>query len=194
MTIATARSARPGIGRRVPLEDGEDRLELGAQILDRLRRERAARLRLELARAPILLDLLARPLDRVFLRVQEVLHQHDQLDLASLVHPVARPVLGRVEEAELTLPVPQHVGLQVGELADLADREELLDGIWDAHSPPSPPPPHCSAFSSRSIRSPTAWRGGLPLNSTAATCSAIGSSTRCRAASVTAARAVLTPS
>src|SRR2546425_8238165 len=195
MTTAMPPSARPGIRRGGPLEQGEDRLQLQTEVLDRLGRQGAPRLRLQLARATVLLDFLARALDRVFLCVQEVLHQHDQLDLASLVHPVARPVLGRVEEAELTLPVPQHVGLQVGELADLADREELLDRIWDAHSPPPPPPPppHCSAFSSRSIRSPTAWRGGLPLNSTAATCSAIGSSTRCRAARVTAARAVLTP-
>src|SRR2546425_976017 len=92
MTTATARSARPGIGRRVPLENGEDRLELGVQVLDGLSRERATRLRLELPAAPILLDFLARPLDGVFLRVEQVLHQHDQLDLAPLVHPVPGPV------------------------------------------------------------------------------------------------------
>src|SRR5439155_96961 len=194
MTTAMPPSARPGIRRGGPLEQGEDRLQLQTEVLDRLGRQGAPGLRLQLARATVLLDFLARALDRVLLRVQEVLDQHDQLDLASLVHPVARPVLSRVEEAELTLPVAQHVGLQVGELADLADRKELLDGIWDAHSPPPPPPPHCSAFSSRSIRSPTALRGGLPLNSTAATCSAIGSSTRCRAPRLTAARAVFTPS
>src|SRR2546425_9430323 len=182
MTTAMPPSARPGIRRGGPLEQGEDRLQLQTEVLDRLGRQGAPRLRLQLARATVLLDFLARALDRVFLRVQEVLDQHDQLDLASLVHPVARPVLGRVEEAELTLPVAQHVGLQVGELADLADREELLDGIWDAHAPPPPPPPHCSAFSSRSIRSPTAWRGGFPLNNTPPTRSAIRGPTRCRAA------------
>src|SRR2546426_3829365 len=148
MTTATARSARPGIGRRVPLENGEDRLELGAQVLDRLGRERPARLRLELARAPILLDLLARAFDRVFLRIQQVLHQHDQLDLAPLVHPVAGPVLGGVQEPELALPVPQHVRLQVGELTHLADREELLNGMGGAHR-------QYSGLSSRSIRSET---------------------------------------
>src|SRR6266513_6480936 len=126
MTTATARSARSGIGRSVPLENGEDRLEVGAQVLDRLGRERAARLRLELTAAPILLDLLARPLDRVFLGVEQVLYQHDQLDLAQLVHPVAGAVFGGVQEAELALPVPQHVRLQVRELAHLADRKELL--------------------------------------------------------------------
>src|SRR2546427_960420 len=86
MTTATARSARPGIGRGVPLENGEDRLELGAQVLDRLSRERATRLRFEVPAAPILLDFLARSLDGVFLRVEQVLHEHDQLDLAPLVH------------------------------------------------------------------------------------------------------------
>src|SRR6266849_1274833 len=187
MTTATTRSARPGIGRSVPLEDGEDRLEIGAEVLDRLRRERAARLRLELARAPILLDLLARPLNRVFLRVQQVLHQHDQLDLAPLVHPVARPVLGGVQKAELALPVSQHMRLQVGQLTNLADREELLNGMRGAQR-------QCSGLSSRSIRSATAWLGDFRWNRTSATSRAIGSSTPCRSASVTAERAVFTPS
>src|SRR3989449_5722404 len=187
MTTATARSARPGIGRSVPLEDGEDRLEVGAEVLDRLRRERAARLRLELARAPILLDLLALAFDRVFLRIQQVLHQHDQLDLAPLVHPVAGPVLGGVQEPELALPIPQHVRLQVGELTDLADGEELLNGMGRAHR-------QCSGLSSRSIKSATAWLGDFRLNRTSATSRAIGNSTPCRSASVTAERAVFTPS
>src|SRR3989442_3522042 len=174
MTTAMPPSARPGIRRGGPLEQGEDRLQLQTEVLDRLGRQGAPRLRLQLARATVLLDFLARALDRVFLRVQEVLDEHDQLDLASTAHAVASTVLGRVEEAELTLPVAQHVGLQVGELADLADRKELLDRIWDAHSPPPPPPPHCSAFSSRSIRSPTAWRGGFAPNNTPAACPADG--------------------
>src|SRR5437762_9164215 len=100
MTTATVRSARPGIGRSVPLENGENGFELGAQVLDGLGRERAACLRLQVPAAPILLDLLARPLDRVFLGVQQMLHQHDQLDLAPLIHPVAGPVLGGVQEAD----------------------------------------------------------------------------------------------
>src|SRR6266545_4113977 len=125
------------------------------------------RLGLELAGATVLLDLLTRAFDRVFLGVQQVLHEHDQLDLAPLVHAIPRPVLGGIQEAELTLPVTQHVRLQVGELADFADREELLNwlgGRAAAHRLPLPPSP--SAFSSRSIRSLTAWRGGLFLNST----------------------------
>src|SRR6266513_479432 len=187
MTTATARSARPGIGRSVPLENREDGLEIGAQVLDRLGRERATRLRLELPAAAILLDLLARPLDGVFLRVEQVLHQHDQLDLAALVHPVAGSVLGGGQEAELALPVPQHVRFQVGQLTHLADREELLHGMGGAHR-------QCSGFSSRSIKSDTAWLGDFRWNRTSATCRAIGSSTPCRSASVTAERAVFTPS
>src|SRR6266850_3414776 len=178
MTTATARSARPGIGSSVPLEDGEDRFELSAKVLDRLGRERAARLRLELATTPILLDLLARALNRVFLRVQQMLHQHDQLDLAPLVHPVAGPVLGGVQEAELALPIPQHVRLQVGQLTHLPDREEFLNGMRGAHR-------QCSGLSSRSIRSATAWLGDFRWNRTSATSRAMGSSSLCSDASIT---------
>src|SRR2546425_10309431 len=120
-----------------------------------------------------------------------MLHQHDQLNLATLVHPVAGPVLGGVQEAELALPVPQHVRFQIGELTHFADREELLDRVGGAHGAP---PPHCSGLSSRSIRSVTACSGGLPSNRTAATSRAIGSSTSCCSASPTADRAVVTPS
>src|SRR5213078_1847665 len=187
MTTATGRSARPGIGGGVPLEQGEDRLELDAQVLDRLGRQRATRLRLELPAAPILLDLLSRALDRVFLRIEQVLHQHDQLDLAPLVHAVAGPVLGGVQEAELALPVPQHVRLQVGELTHFADRKELLHGMGRAHR-------QCSGLSSRSIKSATAWLGDFRWKSTSATSRAIGSSTPWRSARVTAERAVFTPS
>src|SRR5437667_135219 len=162
MTTATGRSARPGIGGGVPLEQGEDRLELDAQVLDRLGRQRATRLRLELPAAPILLDLLARALDRVFLRIEQVLHQHDQLDLAPLVHAVAGAVLGGVQEAKLAFPVPQHVRLQIGELTHFADRKELLHGMGGAHR-------QCSGLSSRSIKAKTGWLGDSWLKRTSAT-------------------------
>src|SRR5438132_1671331 len=189
MTTATAAppSARPGIGRGRALEDREHGFELAAKVLHGLRRERSARLRLQLARAAVLLDLLARALDRVLLRVQQVLDQHDQLDLAPLIHPVARAVLRRVQEPKLTLPVAQDVRLEVRQLADLADREEFLHRIGGAHR-------QCSAFSSRSMRSATARRGDFPWNRTAATSRAMGSSTPWRSPSATADRAVLTPS
>src|SRR3989475_8284670 len=172
-----------------PFEDAEHRLELGAELLDGFGGQCAPCFGLELAGATVLLDLLARAFDRVFLGVQQVLHEHDQLDLAPLVHAIARAVLGGIEEAELALPVAQHVRLQIGELADLADREELLNRLSRrsaAH--------RLSAFSSRSIRSLTAWRGGLFWNSTLATSRAIGSSTPWRSPKATAVRVVLTPS
>src|SRR5437762_778863 len=191
MTRASARpppaSARAGIRGCRPLQDRENRFDLRFQIAHRLRRQRAPRLRLQLAAAPVLLDLLPRPLDRVFLGVQQVFDEHDELDLATLVHAVAGAVLGGIEEPELAFPVAQDVRLQIGELADLPDREELLHWMRNAHR-------HCSALRSRSIRSAIACRGALPRNSTSVTCSAIGSSTLCRRPSSTAARAVLTPS
>src|SRR4029077_17613512 len=119
MTTATGSSARPGIGR-VSFEHGEDGFELRAQILHRLRRERASRFWLELTGAAVLLDLLSGAFDRVLLGVQQMLDQHDELDLAPLVHAVPRPIFGGVEEAKLALPVPQHMRLEVRELADLA--------------------------------------------------------------------------
>src|SRR6267143_892159 len=174
----------------IPFEDAEHRFELGAELLDGFGGQRAPCFGLELAGATILFDLLARAFDRVFLGVEQMLHQHDQLDLATLVDPIARAVLGGIQEAELTLPVAQHVRLQVGELADLADREEFLNRlsrrVGGAHRP--------SAFSSRSIRSLTARRGGLLSNNTFATSRAIGSSMPWRSPSATAVRAVFTPS
>src|SRR5260221_9185287 len=134
-----------------PFKNAEHRFEVGAELLDGFGGERAPRFGLQFARAAVLLDLLARAFDRVFLGVQEVLHEHDQLDLAPLVHAIPRAVFGGIEEPELALPVPQHMRLQIGELAYLADREELLDGLRRraaAH--------RVSAFSSRSIRSLTA--------------------------------------
>src|SRR6266852_327601 len=156
-----------------PFENAEHRFELGAELLDRFGGEGAPRFGLELARATILLDLLPRALDRVLLGVQQMLHEHDQLDLAPLVDAIARAVLGGIQEAELTLPVPEHVRLEIGELADFADREELLNGLGGGRSAAH----RLSAFSSRSIKSLTAWRGGLFCNSTLATSRAIGSST-----------------
>src|SRR3989442_4072407 len=91
MTTATAAplSARPGIGRGRALEDREHGLELAAQVLHGLRRERPARLRLELARAAVLLDLLASALDRVLLRVRSEEHTSE---LQSRPHLVCRPL------------------------------------------------------------------------------------------------------
>src|ERR671931_2413411 len=123
MMTATFRSAS------CPLEDTEDRLQFGAELLDGFGRECAPRFVLQLSRAAILLDLLACAFDRVFLGIEQVLHEHDQLDLATLVHAIARAIFCGIEKAELALPVAQHVRLQIGELADLTDGEELLDPL-----------------------------------------------------------------
>src|SRR2546428_11252431 len=111
MTTATAAppSARPGIGRGRALEDREHGFELAAKVLHGLRGERSARLRLQLARAAVLLDLLARALDRVLLRVQQVLDQHDQLDLAPPIHAVARAALRPGPETGPTPPAAPDV-------------------------------------------------------------------------------------
>src|SRR2546425_2834273 len=161
-TTAIRTSARSGMRRGAAFHDGEHRLQLGAQVAHRLGRQRAPGLGLQLAAAAVLLDLLPRPLDGVLLRVEQVLDEHDQLDLAPLVDAVARAVLGGVQEPELALPVAQHVRLQVGELADLADGEELLPGMGSAHR-------HCSALRSRSISAAMASRGAFPSNRVAAT-------------------------
>src|SRR6266581_390462 len=83
MTTATRNSA--------PFENAEDRLELGAELLDGFGGEGAPRLRLELAGAAILLDLLPGAFDRVFLGVQQMLDEHIQLAL----HEVADRLTGR---------------------------------------------------------------------------------------------------
>jgi hypothetical protein len=72
---------------------------------------------------------LSRALDRVFLGIEEVFHEHDELDLAPLIYAVPGTILRRAEKPKLALPVPEHVRLETGELAYLADREKLLDGI-----------------------------------------------------------------
>ena len=181
---------RPGRGaspRLAALQHLEHVVHFLPQFVDRLGAHRAARRPAQLAGPAVLLDLLSRPLDRVLLGVQQVLDQHDQLDLAALVDAVAGAVLGRIEEPELALPIAEDVRLEVRQRAHLADREELLGGPWMCHR-------HCSALRVRSMRSATAWRGALPSKRMAATCAVIGSSTPCRSASPTAERAVFTPS
>src|SRR5207249_9837741 len=116
---------------------------------------------------------------RVHFRVEHMSAEHHQHHHAPLVHALPQPVLGRVQEAELPLPIAQHVRLQVGELADLPNGEELLDRMGRAHR-------HCSALSSRSINAVTAWRGDFPWNSTSVTSCAMGSSILWRSPSVKA--------
>src|SRR5260370_24646096 len=112
MTPATppggaAASARRGIGRGVAFEDREEGLELGAQVLHGLGGEGAPRLRFQFARAAVLLDLLARPLDGVLLGVEQVVYQHEPPGLAPLAGAGARAGLRPVDEPGLPLPRPQ---------------------------------------------------------------------------------------
>ena len=107
--------------------NADELLEIRLERLERLDGERAARHDLEVAALAMLVDLLARALDRVLLVVQQMLHEHDQLDLAPLIDAIAGAILRRAEKAELALPIAKHVRLEAGQLADLADREELLN-------------------------------------------------------------------
>src|SRR5690242_21855376 len=84
----------------------------------------------ELPRSTVLIDPLASSVDGELLGVQQMLDQHDQLHFPSLVHPVARPVLGRVQKAELTFPVSQDVRFEIGQSTHFADRIELLYRSW----------------------------------------------------------------
>ena len=106
---------------------------------------------LQVAALAMLVHLLPRAFDRVLLVVQQVLHEHDELDLAALIDAIARAILRRAQKAELALPVAQHVRLETGELADLADREEFLNRDRDDWAHRS-----CSDRSSRAISSGTA--------------------------------------
>src|SRR2546427_4343505 len=72
MTTATP---PPPARMSAPLEDAEHRLELGPELLDGFGGQRAPCFGLELAGATAFVGLLARAFDRVFIRVQPVVHE-----------------------------------------------------------------------------------------------------------------------
>src|SRR3990170_2143378 len=121
----------------------------GAQValhrLDGLRIQCRPGRRPEFTALLVLVDLLTRAIDRVLLGVQQLLHEHYQLDLPPLIDAVARSVLRGMEEFELTFPVPKHMRLQVGKRANVADGKELLNWLLPLHR-------STSARSSRVIR------------------------------------------
>src|SRR5262249_39825638 len=135
----------------------EDGSQGRAEVLDGFALQRMSRFGLERAGPAVLLDALPRTVDGELLGVQQVLHQHDKLDLAALVYPVTGSILGRIEKPELAFPIAQHVGFEIGELANITDREKFLKRVRNGHR-------HCSALSSRSMRSRIAWRGAFPSN------------------------------
>src|SRR5687768_10156036 len=109
-----------------PFENVEDLPQLTLDGRDRLELEGRSRDAADFTLAAVLVDLLACAFDRVFLGVQEVLHELDELHFTALVDTVAGAVLGRAEKLELALPIPQDVRLEIGELTNLTDRIELL--------------------------------------------------------------------
>src|SRR5207237_1685119 len=108
---------------------------------------------------PVLVDFLARAVDRVFLRVEKLFHKHDQLDLPPLVDPIAGSILCGMQKLELAFPVTQHVWLQIRQRAHVADREKLLHRFLRFHR-------STSARSSLVMREPIALRADWPSKST----------------------------
>jgi hypothetical protein len=47
--------------------------------------------------------------------------EHDEIDFPALIDAIARPVLGRAQKTELTLPVAEDVRFESGQLADFTD-------------------------------------------------------------------------
>jgi len=73
--------------------------------------ERCARDTSQLPALLVFVDLLARAVDSVLLGVEQLAHEHDQLDLTPLIYAITGPVLSRMQKSELTLPVSEHVWL-----------------------------------------------------------------------------------
>src|SRR5262249_28278156 len=168
------------------LQNSQHGLQLFPHLVHHLRLECPPRGGLELARPAVLIDALTSAFDGVLLGIEKMFDEHDELDLPGFVHPVARAVLCRVEKSELTLPVPQHVRLEVGQCADFSDRVKLLYRSRRRHR-------HCSGLSSRPISSATLSRADLPRNSTSPTWAVIGSSPPARTPSAAPARDALAP-
>src|SRR6185437_8166593 len=126
---------------------------------------------LEITALTMLVDLLPRALNGVFLLIEQVLDEHDEIDLASLIDAIAGPVLRRAQKSKLALPVAEHVRLQPSKLADFADREEFLNRFRvGTHK-------SRSGRSSRAMSSGTARAASCPSKSIRYTISTIGMST-----------------
>ena len=105
------------------------------------------------------------PLDGVPLVAQELLDVEDELDVAVGVDAVSRAVLCRLELVELRFPVAQDVLLQVGDLADLADRVvQFLDAERFHDSDPSVGSIRIPAQRCNALVSAAAGPGDLDIN------------------------------
>ena len=52
-------------------------------------------------------------------------YAQDQLDLLRAENPIAGPILRRAKRLELSLPVPEDVCLQTGQIANLTDHQAI---------------------------------------------------------------------
>src|SRR4051812_25642133 len=165
----------------------ENGSQIGLHCLDGLRIQCRPGNGSQLTALSIVVDLLPGAIDCVLLRVEKLLHQHDQLDLPPLVHTISRAILGRVQKLELTLPIPQDVRLEIRECAHISDGKELLHRFLRFHS-------STSERSSLVMSADIPLRADWPSKSTRFTASIIGISTPARTASSRALCAVTTPS
>src|SRR5688500_3703728 len=190
-TPARRRPRDPSRAPLAPFENVEDLAQLALDRRDGLQLQGGSRDTADLSLATVLVDLLARALDRVLLGIEQMLDELDELDLTPLVHPVAGSILRRTEELELAFPVSQHVRLELGELAHLANRIELLHRLLGR----GPRGHHSgSARSSRVLGSPMAGRGSLPSRGIRSPAATMGISISSRDASACALSVVYTPS
>src|SRR6478736_2008491 len=102
------------------LEQEQDFLELLAHLLDDLGRDRG------LAAAALALEALAGAGNGVALLVQQTADLPDHQHIVALVIAAVAAALDRGQGFELGLPIPQHVRLDVAQLADLTNGEVAL--------------------------------------------------------------------
>ena len=77
------------LARRVVVEHVDELAQFGLDQFEGLDTQRAARRELQIQRLLVIVDFLSGALDRVLLGVQQMLHQHDQVDFAPLIHAIA---------------------------------------------------------------------------------------------------------
>src|SRR6266404_6617853 len=142
---AWARRCKPGRLRRaarstltpllfnLSIEYGKDGAQLTLHGLDRLRIQCRSCHGAKLTALPVFVDLLARAVNRVLLRIEKLLDEHHELDLTALVNPVSRAVLRGMKKLELTLPITQHVRFQIRQCADVSNGEEFLHRFLRFH-------------------------------------------------------------